>query len=202
LTVFAGVPTVGDRLTEWDARCGFGSAAEAVMVRRDEDRRAQALVEADPVWLDFSDSQYGESPDHSSVAAALERTLTKCLPGPVLFPIGLFHSDHRLVHDACVAALRGLPGATALLYEDALYRALPGLLHRRLAELAEGGWQATPVGAGSTNPGRAASKARAVRAYASQLRAFGPGGTDDLAEPERIWRLERLERQDGERATR
>src|SRR4051812_33085440 len=73
VTVFAGVPTVGDRLTEWDARCGFGSAAEAVMVRRDEDRRAQALVEADAVWLDFTDSQYGESPDDSSVVAALER---------------------------------------------------------------------------------------------------------------------------------
>ena len=33
-------------------------------------------------------------------------------------------------------------------------------------------------------------KQRAVQAYASQLRGFGPGGYDDLARPERYWRLE------------
>jgi hypothetical protein len=76
-----------------------------------------------------------------------------------------------------------------LFYEDALYRGLPGVLQRRLAALAAAGHAATPARL-PADAGDAAAKRRALRCYASQLRAFGEGGYDDAFQPERFWRLE------------
>jgi LmbE family N-acetylglucosaminyl deacetylase len=188
VTVFAGFPDDAERITEWDARCGFRGAREAVGARREEDRRALALLDARPHWLDFVDSQYGRTPAVEAVADALRAALRELAPDRLLYPLGLFHSDHRLVHDAACAALDGLSIEVALAYEDALYRSIPGLLQRRLAELAATGVTATP--APDAAPSSGPRKARAVEAYASQLKAFGPGGCDDAARPERLWRLE------------
>lgn len=194
VTVFAGFPEHGDQLTGWDARCGFASAAEAIAVRRQEDRSALGMLGALPRWLDFCDSQYGATPALRQVAEALAAALREIEPTVVLYPFGLFHSDHLLVHDACVEALAIRPAETALVYEDALYRALPGLLQQRLLALASAGVQATPVPCAAGRE-RAASKARAkakaVAAYASQLRAFGASGYADTRQPERCWRLSR-----------
>ena len=199
LTVFAGAPRDAARCTEWDAQCGFESAEQALAVRREEDRRALGMLRAIPRWLPFVDSQYGETPPLAALADALAEVLRGQRPTRVLYPLGLFHSDHRLVHEACRLALVACEGIEALAYEDALYRGMRGLLQQRLAELAREGWIATPVeldapastSAASVGPARAAVlKGRAVRAYASQLRAFGPGGTRDLERPERAWRLD------------
>jgi LmbE family N-acetylglucosaminyl deacetylase len=187
VTVFAGAPADGDRLTGWDTSCGFASAREAVQARREEDRRALALLGAEPRWLPFADAQYGQTPALHEIAQALHALLRGIDDGELLYPLGLFHSDHRLVHDAARAALQAL-GRSGLAYEDALYRGMPGLLQQRLAELAAAGVRATPARFGPA--GDAALKAQAVQAYASQLRAFGPGGVDDTAWPERCWRLE------------
>ena len=87
----------------------------------------------------------------------------------------------------------------ALLYEDALYRGIPGLLQQRLAELLQQRLQLTPA---KEKPVEAAAlKARAVQCYASQLRAFGPGGHDDTARPERRWRFEIQDTQAAEEAS-
>ncbi len=195
VTVFAGVPPDGGVRTDWDARCGFASAAEALEARRDEDRRALALLDARPRWLAFCDSQYDATPTVETVADALVDAIDELAPSIALIPLGLFHSDHRLVHDASVAALRRSSRATrAWFYEDALYRAGPGLLQARLGELAGAGMRATPAraedGFAPAGADDARRKALAVRAYASQLRAFGPGGYDDTAAPERCWRLD------------
>lgn len=189
LTVFAGLPDDAERITEWDARCGFADAREAVRARRDEDRLALTRLEARPLWLDFVDSQYGQPAGAEAIAAALRAALQDLADDRVLYPLGLFHSDHRLVHEAARAALDTLDVAVALAYEDALYRAIPGLLQRRLAELEKAGIVATP--APEAPPPGGPRKAQAIAAYASQLRAFGPGGCDDAARPERLWRLER-----------
>ena len=77
VTVFAGVPRDPERLTEWDAACGFRSAAEAVATRRREDQAALALLDATPRWLDFCDSQYDETPALSELAAALGQVDTQ-----------------------------------------------------------------------------------------------------------------------------
>jgi LmbE family N-acetylglucosaminyl deacetylase len=189
VTLFAGDAPDGLRRTEWDAACGFESASEAMSKRRDEDHRALAALEARPHWLPFPDSQYGADPaPPHALAAALHEALQPLAADTVLLPLGLFHADHRRAHDAAIDVVNALP-VTWFAYEDALYRGLPGLLQQRLMELAQAGWQATPARFGP-NAGDAAAKARAVARYASQLRAFGPHGHDDLAWPERCWRLE------------
>jgi len=189
VTVFAGLPRDPHQCTEWDERSGFADAEHAVTHRRREDRRALGLLRAHAVWLDFADAQYGESPAADAIAAVLRELLRPLARDTVLYPLGLFHSDHLLVHAACRAALAGLPELVPLAYEDALYRARPGLLQRRLAELAQQGLRATPARLAAP-AGGAALKAQAVQAYASQLRALGPDGWDDTARPERYWQLE------------
>jgi LmbE family N-acetylglucosaminyl deacetylase len=189
VTVFAGLPRDAARCTEWDARSGFADAREAIAQRRREDRRALALLKAQPLWLDFADAQYGESPGVEDVASVLRQLLRPLSPDTLLYPLGLFHSDHLLVHEACRAALPALPGLEPLAYEDALYRARAGLLQQRLAELAVRGVRATPARPVPPS-GVAPLKAQAVQAYASQLRALGPDAADDTARPERYWALE------------
>ncbi|MED5618275.1 PIG-L family deacetylase [Ideonella sp. BN130291] len=188
VTVFAGEPPADTPLTEWDERCGFTSAAQAVALRREEDRIGLSLLEARPVWLDFADSQYGSSPRPQEVGAALQQVLLELAPDSVVFPLGLFHSDHALVHEAVVHIVPTLPDMRWLVYEDALYRGLRGLVQLRLMALAQAGVCATPLRL--ADEGSALLKARAVQAYASQLRGFGEGGYDDLAAPERCWLYE------------
>ena len=191
VTVFAGMPADAERVTEWDARCGFENARVAVTGRRDEDRKALGLLGARPLWLDFTDSQYGHTPSVSDVATVLRAVLRAFVGHRVLYPLGLFHSDHLLVHDASAAALADHPDEQVLVYEDALYRAIPRLLQARLADLLHRGVAATPTAmkTDATDGGR---KTKAVAAYASQLRAFGPGGYADVGQPERCWRLESM----------
>lgn len=191
VTVFAGVPEDGAQLTDWDARCGFSSAAQAVQSRREEDKRALARLEGLPRWLAFSDSQYARTPLIGDVAQVLRQVLQELSPRRILFPLGLFHSDHRLVHEACVLALRATGEIRALAYEDGLYRGMKGVLQERLAELQSAGVCATPASQTlSAGPMGERVKAAAVLAYASQLRAFGPGGYDDTTRPERFWELD------------
>lgn len=190
-TVFAGVPQPADQRTDWDARCGFSSAAEALAERRDEDAAALHLLGCRPVWLDFLDSQYGCSPAPQEVAAALGTLADELQVRRIVFPMGVFHSDHLLVHRACLQVWQQRHELLeALVYEDCLYRGMPGGLQRRLAELLEAGLAATPLK--RPPPREPARKAWAVQAYRSQLRAFGPGGYDDTARPERLWRLQPL----------
>ncbi|MEW6704722.1 MAG: PIG-L family deacetylase [Pseudomonadota bacterium] len=185
VTVFAGIPDRHVPASDWDRRCGFGSAAQAVAQRREEDRIALSLLEARAVWLNFLDGAYATSPAPGEVARSLQQVLLELAPDTVLFPLGLFHSDHLLVHEGCAEAVRALPDARVLVYEDALYRGLKGLLQQRLMALAQGGVCLTPLRL--KIEGSAALKAHAVQAYESQLRGFGPRGHDDTEAPERCW---------------
>jgi LmbE family N-acetylglucosaminyl deacetylase len=190
VTVFAGMPADAAQRTDWDGRCGFASAGQAVAARRGEDERALGRLGARPRWLDFVDSQYGQPCAVGEVARAVGAAIDASAGATVLVPLGLFHSDHRLVHDACYQALATRPEVAALAYEDALYRALPGLLQERLAELAREGRRATPGPALAPRGAHVEAKRAAVRCYASQLRAFGPDGHGDVQAPERAWRLQ------------
>lgn len=187
LTVFAGAPPADVGLTPWDAQCGFDSSERAVAARHVEDREALARVGAKPVWLSLLDSQYGSTPGVDEIEAALRPALDAVRPDAVLLPMGLFHSDHALVHEACVRLMNRSRSGLWLAYEDALYRRMPGLLQQRLAALTKQGVCATPATPQRT--GTPAAKRRAVEAYASQLRAFGDGGYADTQAPERYWQL-------------
>lgn len=186
VTVFAGTPT-DSCLTDWDRRCGFPDAEQAMRARRAEDAAALATLGARPVWLDLLDAQYGGDYRPEDIEERLAPCLERQRGGMVAVPMGLFHSDHLVVHEACLRLHARYPDLDWLCYEDALYRRLPGLLQERLASLLRSGWRLTPAIAA---PARGL-KTRAVRAYASQLRAFGEGGHEDTDLPERLWRLAR-----------
>jgi LmbE family N-acetylglucosaminyl deacetylase len=202
-TIFAGTPPAGHTTTDWDRACGFRSACEAMVARRNEDASALLTLGARPVWLNFLDSQYCDgsagatAPQADDIAESIALLITREQPDAVLFPLGLFHSDHDLAHRACLAAwqarssqvLPGQPSPRWLAYEDALYRRMDGLREQRLAGMNESGVRASvyPV----TWQGDRAAKAAAVACYASQLKAFGPGGYDDTADPEGYWSLDR-----------
>lgn len=185
VTVFAGIPPLHMPASDWDRRCGFDTAAQAMTQRRDEDRIALSLLEARPVWLDFLDHGYGPACSPEAVTYALQQVLLELQPDSVLVPLGLFHSDHLLTHESGMHAVLAMAGVRRLLYEDALYRGLPGLLQQRLMALGQSGASLTPLRMKSE--GSAALKAHAVQAYASQLRGFGPGGYDDTEAAERCW---------------
>lgn len=189
-TVFSATPAAPERLTLWDAAAGFDSAAEAMPERRREDAAALAVLAARPVWLDFSDSQYGGTPPQDELAAALDALLGAERPATVCCPAGLFHPDHILTHRAMLLARERHPSLQWLMYEDALYRRAPGALQRRLAELAQAGIVATPLA--RQRGGALGLKRRAVRCYKSQTRALAriPSGYDDAFAPEGYWLLE------------
>jgi LmbE family N-acetylglucosaminyl deacetylase len=191
LTVFAGAPPPGALAadpTEWDAACGFESAAHAIAARRAEDRAALALLDAEPEWLGWCDDQYRVPAPAGALTADLRRALARHDPEAVLVPLGLFHRDHRSAHEAALPLVAEQRGRAWYAYEDALYRAIPGLVQRRLAGLEQHGVTATPE-----RPRPATGrKRRALACYASQLRGLAtpgrPGSADALA-TERLWRL-------------
>jgi LmbE family N-acetylglucosaminyl deacetylase len=190
VTVFAGAPMHYGELTEWDAAAGFSLGQDIMAARREEDRRALAMVGALPLWLDYCDSQYQRPPPTQMVAAALESTLARHEPDTVVVPLGLFHSDHKLVHEAALITLKRCQRRTWFAYEDTLYRRIPGLLQERLSALLTAGITATPVALALR--GCKGCKRYAVRCYSSQLRALAtPGrlGHLDAFSPEAYWRL-------------
>jgi LmbE family N-acetylglucosaminyl deacetylase len=189
VTLFAGVPPVADP-TDWDRRAGFSDGLQAMRSRREEDGIALGRLKALPVWLDFLDSQYApaQRPPPDEVALSLQQVLQQAAPDALFFPLGLFHADHLLAHEAAVHSALAVPGVPRYAYEDCLYRGIDGLLQQRLMALAQEGVCLTPARFARTGP--AELKAEAVRAYASQLRAFGESGLDDVAAPERCWRFE------------
>jgi LmbE family N-acetylglucosaminyl deacetylase len=193
ITVFAGAPAASAPQTDWDRRCGFPDGAAAMAQRCAEDDKALHLLKARPVRLPFLDDQYIRamqrvSPKVEKVAPALAHALDQAQARTVLFPIGLFHSDHVLASDAVLTLCRAMPDRLWVAYEEALYRTKPGLLHARLVQFYTRGYSLTPVVFGaSPNVHR---KATAVSAYASQLGELGvKKGEGDTAAPERYWLL-------------
>nr|WP_284508415.1 PIG-L family deacetylase [Caballeronia sp. INML5] len=192
-TIFAGAPDTA-LATDWDAQCGFADAHQAMRERRVEDKAALHVLGARAVHLGFLDSQYtqgGTSATTAKIASAIRDVMRETDCATLLMPLGLFHSDHALVHTAAREAC--LSDATACIaYEDCLYRRMDGLVQQRLVELIGSGIEATPL----LDPIDAATlsrcieaKQRAVQCYASQLKAFGPHGYDDVLAPERFWTL-------------
>jgi LmbE family N-acetylglucosaminyl deacetylase len=191
VTVFAGRPPHYETLTAWDAAAGFRAGEDVVAARREEDRAALALLRARPVWLEFCDSQYARTPSAREVAAKLDEVIRGEAASTVAVPLGLFHSDHQLAHEAALLARSKHLERMWLAYEDAIYRRIPGLVDDRLGQLNEAGVRTIPY----TPDGGAddSVKREAIACYASQIRALArPGypGFEDALAPERYWRLE------------
>ncbi|HET9662899.1 MAG TPA: PIG-L family deacetylase [Burkholderiales bacterium] len=189
VTVFAGIPEGFSDLTEWDAVCGFVSARDAVLARRREDETALSVLGAQPRWLPFRDAQYGEAARSIDITRALRGIVKEVRCDTVLFPLGLFHSDHELTHSASLALLHERLPLRWICYEDTFYRCIPGLVQRRIERLSRGHHLAGPV---ANSKGLTSAKRQAVYCYASQLRGLSsagkPGHLDALT-VERYWPL-------------
>jgi LmbE family N-acetylglucosaminyl deacetylase len=193
VTVFAGRPDPGFALTRWDAAAGFAAGDDVIAARRAEDAAALAEVGARPIWLDFRDSQYGRSPTAGEIAAALDAVVASLDARVVLVPLGLYHSDHALVHDAALAVLALHADRRWLLYADAMYRRLPGLTATRLARMERAGLAPQRATLAST-PDDQRRKRAGVHCYRSQLRALaslGLPGRADTDAPEEFWSVRR-----------
>ena len=189
VTVFAGIPDEATMLTEWDATCGYLNARQAVLSRRREDETALHMLAARPVWLSFCDAQYARCCRILDVSRRLRGVLKDTTCDTVLFPLGLFHSDHELAHRAALLLMHDARPLRWLCYEDTFYRCIPGLVQQRVAQLTEAYEVAAPVLNAS---GLTAAKRRAIHCYRSQLRGLSSAGRPghlDAFKPERYWPL-------------
>jgi LmbE family N-acetylglucosaminyl deacetylase len=171
LTVLACDPDSEAPAGGWDRRGGFATEGQSARARREEDRRACALIGATPTWLPFGSVDYERHGDEEDVRRAVEDAVAGSdvvlLPG---FP--LTHPDHEWLVRAIGAddvAARGRLG----LYAEQPYTRREG------GEPQVAAWVAGVVGDPSVfAPVRARlrdrlAKWRAIRRYRSQLRLLG-----------------------------
>lgn len=144
LTVCAGLPPPEMPAPDWDRRCGFHSARQAVLARIDENRQALGLLRAVGRQLAMLDSQYGGQCE--GLSPRLARELAEMRPALVLMPLGLFHDDHIRVSNAALRVRRWLgPGMSWVAYEDASIAAARAW--------CSGAWPRCATGACGPRPG-------------------------------------------------
>ena len=195
VTVCAGWPNAyPDPPSEWDALGGFRAGDDVVAIRREEDRAAMQVLEAEPVWLDFVDHQYLSKHERArpqEIADALTTVIDERDPSAVFVPMGIANPDHELTHDAGVLLAAARPEVCWLAYEDHGYKHIPGMLAWRITKLFHAGLWPTPaivpVHEDHTR------KREAVYRYVSQIppleRDHGLSARLDGRVPEQHWRL-------------
>lgn len=116
VNVFTGSPPRGTPTPWWDRLTGARDPIERMRERREEDRRALALVAREAVDLDLLDGQYGRA--DLPVDSLVARLRTSLEPGTlVCAPAGLGrHPDHELVRDAALGLARA--GRQVAIYAD------------------------------------------------------------------------------------
>jgi LmbE family N-acetylglucosaminyl deacetylase len=188
LTVYTGCPENDSLSTEWDARCGFASAREAMLARGQENTNALAVLKARCSDLGFLDSQYMENARNGAdlLGDTLSAALVPLQPASVFVPLGLFHEDHIQVADAMFTVCHRFPGIDWYAYEDIPYCREPGLVEARTSTLAARGIHLSRLQRLLATE----MKAQAVLAYTSQLRGLEcPDGHSLLRQPEQYWRI-------------
>ncbi len=186
VTVFAGIPHSG--LSDYDLACGFTSSSEAMRTRRVEDFEACNILNAEPVHLDFMDSQYRQPVDDSSVTLALRPFFA---PDVWTFaPLGIGHPDHVQVARCARAACT--PGEGFYIHEDLPARVLqPEQVFEALDKIRAEGFEIAelphPIEVGSRD-----LKAAAIARYASQFRDDEELFNPCFYVPERAWCVRKL----------
>ncbi len=171
-------------MTDWDRRCGFADGDDVVGARRREDEEALARLRATPVWLDFLDHQYGPRHSPEELVEALENAIGDA--ETVTYPIGLFHEDHVMTAVACTGLATRSRDRRWVVYEDAIYRPVPGRTDTALEALRERGLEPVAVSV----PAAGSAKREAISAYRSQVLGLGDL-LSDAYEPEHYWELAR-----------
>ncbi|HEU4970780.1 MAG TPA: PIG-L family deacetylase [Gaiellaceae bacterium] len=154
LTVLACDPSSEAAAGGWDRRGGFETEGESARVRREEDRRACALVGATPVWLPFGSVDYDRHGDEAdvrdAVLGALDGADSVIVPG-----LPLTHPDHLWLAELLAGALGHHWGAR---YAEQPYTRRAGV------DPEAAGFARTSVGLRDR-----VAKWRAIRCYDSQL---------------------------------
>jgi LmbE family N-acetylglucosaminyl deacetylase len=221
LTVFAGDPESTVAAGTYDRSCGYRTAGEAAVARRDEDRRACGVLGAVPEWLPFGDAQYERGGGEDEIWAAVEPFLDGAdavlVPGFPLVP-----PDHRWITELVLAragekkvglyveqpyAAFSLMGRGGRGYTGHLsYAATLGNLAALAVPTRHGRRLATPpaqtelpVGPVAWSPTGSDTKARrrkhkALHEYGSQLPALGRLTTGRIALYERAFGGEAIAR--------
>jgi len=202
ITVLGGFPPAyPDEPSEWDAEGGFVAGDDVVAARRLEDAAAMAVLEAEPVWLEFSDHQYLSKEQRyrpSQVAPVLGEAIEGAGATAVFLPMGLGNPDHVLTHEA--GLLQRAEESTSsskqarawFCYEDHGYKHIPGLLAWRVATLFKSGiWPTPAIVPVDTDT---ATKRAAIACYRSQIapleREHALSQRLDANVPEQFWRLD------------
>jgi LmbE family N-acetylglucosaminyl deacetylase len=160
VTVLANDPQAEAPASPWDALCGFASAAAAAKARRQEDRRACAIVGATTHWLPYGDEAYGRSATDDEIWQAIRDAIGEC--GVLLVPgFPLRHADHAWLNRLVVDRREELTCAVGLYGEQPYASAA-------IAPVSPPNFERV-----STTPKDALAKVRACLQYRSQLRALG-----------------------------
>jgi LmbE family N-acetylglucosaminyl deacetylase len=187
-------PAYPDPPTEWDALGGFVTGDDVVAIRREEDRAAMKVLDAQPVWLEFVDHQYLEPSERAAptvIADDIERAINDAQPTAVFIPMGIANPDHVATHDAGMLVATRRPDLTWFCYEDSGYKHIPGLLAWRIGKLFHGELWPTPMIV-PTDVDHERKRA-AIECYVSQLpplnRDHSLGARIGGSVPEQFWQL-------------
>ena len=192
VTALAGAPS--EKHEGWSSRTtGESYSPAAQQVRREEDVRAMTILSARHVWLDLFAKEYlnGEpSPTRGQdIKDAIQRSLKECDAVSVVAPLGITHSDHVAVSDACVE-LATESDLDWYLYMDMPYgQARPRRRSKRLAAIGgQVDLEALQPFEGDTDV-----KRQVVFSYASQVAAlksgFGRNFDAAITSPEQYWSI-------------
>lgn len=196
VTVFAGnPPQYPDPQRPWDTISGFDPADDVMAARRAEDAAALAVLDAEPVHLDFVEHSYrsGDRPvPPDEIAPTLLATLRSLGPTSVFAPFGLANPDHDVTHRAAMLVREEFGDVPWFLYEDMGYKHIPGMLAWRVSQLFRRRLWPTPA-CPRVDPSQE-RKRRAVDCYPSQLRALEADWQIleklDAPAPEQFWSLD------------
>jgi LmbE family N-acetylglucosaminyl deacetylase len=157
LTVLALDPGSATPTAGWDRRAGFTTEGEAARARREEDRRACALLGVTPRWLPYGSVDFDRHGDDEEICDAVRGSVEKA--GVVLVPGSpLTHPDHDWLSSLLT---QRLPPERVALYAEQPYTLRAG---------------ATPFSRARVRARDRLAKWRAIRRYRSQLPLLGMTG--------------------------
>jgi LmbE family N-acetylglucosaminyl deacetylase len=201
-TVFAGGPSSVRPLTPWDrAAKYFADGADVMRIRREEDSRANALINARARHLSYWDRQYRNErygyagrADQDLLAAIVEdlvRWFREATVDGLVIPLGLAHPDHRMAADAGLMLAESERPECVYVYEELPYAVEDtDDVERRKERLTQRGFSLAEDCALEFLDDRAFKKA-VFRCHESQRRQLRWRARKAVRTPERVWKLVR-----------